>query len=403
MGSLLPESVEVAAGLVFVYLFMSIVATAAREGFETLMRRRARNLEKGLVELLCNHPPEKGVTGAKKTAAYDMLKAFYDHPLIMTLYRGRYTIPPKRSLFTRIKLPSYIPSGHFAYVVLDLLAERGGQAMAGDLDTQTILEASKSLDNTRLARMIQFAVNNSGGNVDKTRQFLENWFNATMDRVSGWYRQETQGFLFIISLAVCVILNVNTVVIADSLYRSPSLRKAVEAAAETYYTHAKPETAADPSDVLANKDNPLKALGLPLGWNGQTIETMNSLFQPVYAVGPATPAKATTWKEDARGSANWFWTRLSNFYNSRPPLNDEGTWINIAAFITLIMGWAMTAFAVTLGAPFWFDILGKLITVRASMKPGGGDGTPINLGMQLSTTVPADGAPALTSAYDPGS
>jgi hypothetical protein len=30
----------------------------------------------------------------------------------------------------------------------------------------------------------------------------------------------------------------------------------------------------------------------------------------------------------------------------------------------------MTAFAVTLGAPFWFDILSKLMMVRSTMKPG---------------------------------
>ena len=30
----------------------------------------------------------------------------------------------------------------------------------------------------------------------------------------------------------------------------------------------------------------------------------------------------------------------------------------------------MTAFAVTLGAPFWFDILSKLMTVRSTFKGG---------------------------------
>jgi hypothetical protein len=38
------------------------------------------------------------------------------------------------------------------------------------------------------------------------------------------------------------------------------------------------------------------------------------------------------------------------------------------------MGWLMTAFAVTLGAPFWFDILSKLMTVRSTLKPKDGGG-----------------------------
>jgi hypothetical protein len=33
------------------------------------------------------------------------------------------------------------------------------------------------------------------------------------------------------------------------------------------------------------------------------------------------------------------------------------------------LGWALTAFAVSLGAPFWFDMLNKLIVVRSTVKP----------------------------------
>ncbi|MEK6336666.1 MAG: hypothetical protein AABM67_17200 [Acidobacteriota bacterium] len=33
------------------------------------------------------------------------------------------------------------------------------------------------------------------------------------------------------------------------------------------------------------------------------------------------------------------------------------------------LGWAMTAFALSLGAPFWFDMLNKLIVVRSTVKP----------------------------------
>ncbi|MFT6164326.1 MAG: hypothetical protein ACJA1T_000333 [Zhongshania aliphaticivorans] len=32
------------------------------------------------------------------------------------------------------------------------------------------------------------------------------------------------------------------------------------------------------------------------------------------------------------------------------------------------MGWILTALSVSLGAPFWFEILNKLINVRHGMK-----------------------------------
>jgi hypothetical protein len=37
--------------------------------------------------------------------------------------------------------------------------------------------------------------------------------------------------------------------------------------------------------------------------------------------------------------------------------------------VTILLGWLITAFAVSLGAPFWFDLLNKFVNVRASGKP----------------------------------
>jgi hypothetical protein len=40
-----------------------------------------------------------------------------------------------------------------------------------------------------------------------------------------------------------------------------------------------------------------------------------------------------------------------------------------------IFGWLLTAFAVCLGAPFWFDVLNKFIVVRSTVKPREKSGT----------------------------
>ena len=395
MGSLLPDSVDVAAGLVFVYLLMSLLTTVVREAIEGFCKRRSRNLEKGLIELLCDHPPQTVTNKSAKIkpdyTGYEMLKSFYDHPLTMSLYRGRYVIPSRRTFFQHKNLPSYIPSGHFAFVVLDLLADKGAQTTDGRLDPDAILAASRTLPNARLAKMVQFAVGNSGGDIDKARMFMENWYNATMDRVSGWYRLETQTLIFWLALVTCVILNVNTVVIAQSLYLSPSLRKAVEASSETYYKEK--ATAHSNTDQLMpdSVKNPLSALDLPLGWNDTTLDTMNHLFRFCDSPGDATytPGNCRTteilvtpmpdWSK-GRFTANLSqsWRNISertvNLYRGTPSLGDNALF-NILPLISLIMGWLMTAFAVTLGAPFWFDILSRLMTVRSTLKPkDGGSG-----------------------------
>lgn len=405
-----------AAGLVFVYLFMSVLATVAREAMEGFLKRRARHLEKGLMELLCDHPPETPV-GKGKTTGYEMLKAFYDHPIVMSLYRGRYTIPPKRNFLQGRKLPSYIPSSHFAFVVLDLLAEIGGRATEHGVDLNAVMNGSKQLGNKRMARMIQFAVSNSGGDVERARQFIENWFNSTMDRVSGWYRLETQTLLFWASLLACVVLNVNTVVIADTLYRSPTLRKGVETAAEIYYQEkVKDQSAdadmADARTMITDDKNPINQLGLPVGWTQQTRADMARLFaraetaeipKPLSTdVAPPTGGPVT-WTDKVIMFGDSAWRHVVNFYYGRPELGNY-TLFNILPFFALIMGWVMTAFAVTLGAPFWFDVLGRLMSVRSTFKPDGkGNFSTASLGALASALVPAATASTTTPqlSYNP--
>jgi hypothetical protein len=34
-----------------------------------------------------------------------------------------------------------------------------------------------------------------------------------------------------------------------------------------------------------------------------------------------------------------------------------------------VLGWLVTALALSLGAPFWFDMLNKFMVVRSTIKP----------------------------------
>ena len=38
-------------------------------------------------------------------------------------------------------------------------------------------------------------------------------------------------------------------------------------------------------------------------------------------------------------------------------------------WMTRVVGWILTAFAISLGAPFWFDVLNKIMVVRSTVKP----------------------------------
>ena len=65
---------DTAIGLAFVFLLLSLIATALREALEVWLKSRAAHLERGIRALL--HDPEG--TG--------LARAFYGHPLVRSLY-----------------------------------------------------------------------------------------------------------------------------------------------------------------------------------------------------------------------------------------------------------------------------------------------------------------------------
>jgi hypothetical protein len=157
----------------------------------------------------------------------------------------------------------------------------------------------------------------AGDDIGKLKKSLQNWFNSAMDRVSGWYKYRTQWMLFGIGLVLAATLNADTIRIVKQLSRDPTLRQSIVAAAQS----AKPsdnkrgESIKDQIQQAQTEISNIQSIGIPLGWAG---------------------------------------TRRPSSY---------GEWLQVSG------GWLLTAVAISLGAPFWFDMLNKLMVVRSTVKP----------------------------------
>src|SRR5258708_16509062 len=92
--------IDIAIGLVFVYLLLSLICSAANEVLENLLRNRAKDLEKGIKELLQNND--------------DWVAKIYNHPLVSDLFDGTYKSGGRN-------LPSYVPSSNFALALMDVV------------------------------------------------------------------------------------------------------------------------------------------------------------------------------------------------------------------------------------------------------------------------------------------
>src|SRR4051812_17515712 len=95
---------DVAIGLVLVYLLLSLIATAAQETIARWGNERARMLEGGMKELLDEQ---------------DLVDAMYDPPMSPSLHPGRSPDPGKNG-----RLPPYAPAANFSAAFLDI-AVRG--------------------------------------------------------------------------------------------------------------------------------------------------------------------------------------------------------------------------------------------------------------------------------------
>ena len=159
------------------------------------------------------------------------------------------------------------------------------------------------------------------------REGVEAWFNETMERLSGWFTRTARWVSFIIGLIVVVSLNVDTLVVANALWREPALRTAVADYAAENYKNYPPDSELDRSDIDSLRAE-LTSLELPIGWN--TYGPDESVVQP---------------------GANWFQATCSVVWNWAPQH---------------FIGWLFTALAVSLGAHFWFDLLSRFVRLRAS-------------------------------------
>src|SRR6266446_414475 len=98
------QILDVAIGLIFVYLLLSLICSALNEIIETALKKRAIDLERGIRELL--------VPGSS-SGSPDIVQRMYDHPMLNGLFGSTYTesrIDSRLRYVWRTKLPSYVPS-----------------------------------------------------------------------------------------------------------------------------------------------------------------------------------------------------------------------------------------------------------------------------------------------------
>ena len=301
-------TLDVMIGLVFVYLLLALLCTTVNEWLAGLMKLRSKNLAAAIKQLLDSQP------GPGADAGW-FLKKFYEHPLIAGML--------KPGTSGAAAHPSYLPSRTFATTVMDIVtAQKPGEIKFSDLET-----GIKALPEGDVKKALLALIQNSG-TLDQAQKNIETWFDDTMDRASGWFKRRTQLVTILVAIVLTGLTNADTINIVRTLWKNPTQRALLVQQAEKRVAEAKKEDSSTSEDVSVeykDKNNPLK---------------------------PTKIAKPSKDELDALGGVlGWREEKQVNWGNR-------------------LLGWFLTVIAVSLGAPFWFDILNKFVNIRdAGKKP----------------------------------
>lgn len=313
---------DVAVGLIFVYLLLAIICTSLNEWIAGFLGLRAKTLELGIRQLL-DKQPRPAKPGDPATAATDkdwLIAEFYKHPLVTGMKKGD-------------QHPSYIPARTFATTLMDIVSGPEAQLTFASLQA-----GINNLPPGDVKTALTTLLRTSGSTLPEAQKSIETWFDDSMDRVTGWYKRKIQLITAIIALLLAFATNADTLRIATTLWHNPELRAQAVKLAE--------------QRAEANKNT-----SEPAAANAPTVETtypdasdpLNPKMQPVTQEERALLTNLLGWE-------------------SAPHFQDMERGDVAKAILLMVLGCLLTGIAVSLGAPFWFDILNKFINIRGSGK-----------------------------------
>ena len=387
-------ALDVAIGLIFIYLLVSLFVTALQEFVASKLNKRSDYLVRRV----------HGLLGDGQEGWSTELTQVWNNPLIKSLKTDgggdEDARTPKSQLYKNA--PSYIAGPTFAMALVDTLRPGGVTTVT----MRQLKSAVETMENKELQQALLPMLASAGGKVENFQDHVGHWFDAAMDRTSGVYKRWAQRVTFWLGVGAALLLNINTFGVIDTLWRDPVARAAVVAqaqqaelphrraamtapadalaktpAAETATTEtpstetpapaeatdaapdAAPAEAAAPTDdgtTPERRDNAtdaIQALALPVGW---TWENFCQLGHYPHDGPPDRP------KPKAKGLGY-------DFTCTGTPRGAAFTLLQIALTVAGIF---ITGLAISLGAPFWFGILQTVTNIRSSgVKPDRTDGT----------------------------
>ncbi len=394
-------ALDVAIGLIFIYLLYSLLATIIKEFIATILSLRGKMLYKGIKRML--EDDKKGK---------DFINTFYSDPTI------KYLTSKNSSDNNKPKKPSYLQPSTFSETLIHILrGENYNNAKSQMTEIGKMLEIFKKLNaaklplsqeetniigankvSTQTLKQINNLYIDAQGDIDRFKNNLEGWFNDTMERTTGWYKRQVQWILLCLGFVIAVAGNVDTIKIYNILAKDKTARDQIVNMAiqsQQKYASAVDEIKRTQKDTTIAKKCDTTKIRTILLTTGDSIldKTYKSVeedasnassilgigwhnskaYKEYSATDDTLKLFSDSLKKNPKDASL---SAKINSLSTRKKMLDELAMDQFNGLYS-ILGWLLTALALSLGAPFWFDMLNKVISLRATgAKPD--DTTPYN-------------------------
>lgn len=194
--------------------------------------------------------------------------------------------------------------------------------------------------------------------LDEAKTNIQSWFDNSMTRASSTFKMKMKSLSIFVAIFIALIANIDSLHIARTLWEDPILRESLSMAAVQAVENEQLATAVEDANT-ANADATAEDAGAEGAVDAlidssqsvsETIENINELRLPIGWLLEDLGAEP----EDSirRSNPNNLW----NYF----PGNNPGGWLGL--LFAKLMGLAATVISISQGAPFWFNILNKIVS-----------------------------------------
>jgi hypothetical protein len=376
---------DVAIGISFTYLLLSLLCSAINEWWATFWQMRGKVLARALSRLV---EPNK-----------DESREHADKILSQ---------PEVRALSPSIdRPPSYLPKAVFVRAALKagLALPSSRPLAAAKAPKPAGARVAPAAESTAAPGAASEAAPPSGPSNDEALEALETeWgelFDATMDRATGWYKRQLQTISMCVAIGLTIFANADTIRIADRLWRSPELRQQFVEAARRRVEQGEPKTV---RTYYSDPNNSVDAVTSSDGEDPDESDGVEPQSPPISDSERELLGGVMGWREDYvrvnagvcrryeaardelcdRPGGEASCDSLQAVIDADPRVRADGVhlvptdawprwgWRSVEARDVLLLhlfGWLLTIAAISVGAPFWFDTLSRFVNIRGSGKP----------------------------------